>query len=122
MKVEVGSFTPQLGGNTLFLNDDTLTVSSLFFQVSKNGVNVNGSTGFTDGIKNRGKYVLDDTIKSSGRSTSYSVYQYANVGGVATQKLAGKCAITDLYQQGQFGITFDVCDMAYTIDFIAFGN
>lgn len=122
MKSEVGSFTPSTAGNTIFLDDDTLQIVSVLFQISKNGTNVNGSTGFDDSIKRRGKYCLDDTIKGSDRSTTYSMYHRKNVSGTLTDAVRGKVVTNGFVTPGQFEMSFDTADTAYTVDFIVFGS
>lgn len=121
-KFEAFSFTPSTSGNTLFLDDETLIPDFIFFQVCKNGANVNGSTGFSDGTKNRAKYCLNDTIKDSGRSTSYSVYHKKDVSNTPTIAVAGKPATGWNANAGEFVMEFDTADTAYTIDGYIIGH
>lgn len=119
---EIISFTPNIAGITYVLDDPNLIVDFAFFQVSINGSTVNAATGFTDGTKNRGKYCLDDTIKYSERSTTYSIYMKKNSGGVPVNALRGKSAANWNATPGEFVLDFDTADTAYTIDGYVVGH
>lgn len=122
MKTEVGSFTPSTSGVTVVLDDSSINVKGVFFQICKDGSNVNGSTGFDDSIKRRGKYALDDTVKSSGRSTSYSMYHKYLSGGVATNAVRGKVAANGFATAGEFVTSFDTAVAGFTVDFMVIGD
>ena len=118
MKIEIGTFTPDASSKTLVLDDDTLQIKAIHFQVSKAGTNVNLSTGFSDSIKNRAAYTTDNASKKSGRSTTYSVNHYDST----TLKLAGSIPATGFDTVGEFTMNFDNIDSSYTVDFIAYGE
>lgn len=118
MKVEVGSFTPASATATIVLDDSTINVKFVHFQVSKNGSNVNFSSGFSDSIKNRSAYATYNASKKSGRSTTYSIYHY----DASTLKLAGKIPSTGFDTAGEFTINFDNYDNTYTVDFVVIGE
>ncbi len=122
MKTECGSFTPSTSGVTLVLDDDSLVVKGVFFQICKNGTNINGSTGFDDSIKHRAKYCLRDTIEDSGRTTSYSMYHKKNSGGVATVAVAGKVITNGFANAGEVGMSFDTADTSYSVEFMVVGD
>lgn len=119
MKVEVGSFTPASSSVTVILDDDTLVIKGLEFKISKTGSNVNFSSGFTDGTTNKAEFTLYDTVKASGRTSSYCIYHKADVSGTATVKLA---AIPTSLDTGEFTLNFANYDNSYTVDFMAFGE
>ena len=121
MKIEVNSFTPASNVVIVSLDDPTIDIKAMHFQVTKNGSNINGSTGFSDSIKNRARYMLDSSIKDSGRSTAYSVLHKADVSGVSTTKLAGKVVTNGFSITGEFEMYFDNYDNTYLVDFMAIG-
>lgn len=121
MKTEVGSFTPS-ASSTVTLDDDTFQVKGIFLEVSKNGSNVNLGSGFSDSIKNRAIFSLDDTIKDSGRSTTYCVLTKKNVSGVSTISNAGKVITNGFSVAGEFSMSFDNVDNSQTINFIVVGD
>lgn len=121
MKTEAFSFTPQ-SSVSLTLDDDTMDVKGVYFQVRKNGSNVNIGTGFSDGTRNRGGYNLHDTINDTGRSTTYCVMANKNVGGVSTIANRGKVDANGFATTGEIQMTFDNVDNAYTIDGFAVGE
>lgn len=121
MKTEAGSFTPQ-ASTTLVLNDDTMDVKGVYFQIRKNGSNVNVGTGFSDGSANRGGYNLDDTVKDTGRSTTYSIMSNKNVSGASTIANRGKVDSGGFSTTGEIQMTFDNVDNSYTVDYFAIGE
>jgi hypothetical protein len=122
MKTETNSFTPTSGPCTIVLDDDTMNVKGVYFQVRKNGSNVNVGTGFSDSIKNRGGYNLDDTVQDSQRSTAYCVFNNKLSGGVSTTANRGKVNANGFSATGEIDMTFDNVDNAYTVDFFAIGD
>lgn len=121
MKVEVGSFTVSSTNVLIDLNDYTMNIRGISFQVSPTTTSsAEASTGFSDGVRNRAKSTLvDSTKRESYRSTTYAITHYKNVSGTSTRKLAGY--VTTL-SQGEFGMTFDNYDSTLTVDFIAYGD
>lgn len=122
MKSEPFSFTPSTSGVTVILDDDTLNVDFIFCQISKNGSNVNASTGFSNGVKHRAKWALDDSIKDSGRTTSYCAYHKKNSSGSAVVAVAGKPAANWNTTTGEFSMSFDTADTSYTVDGYVLGH
>ena len=122
MKCEVFSFTPSTSGVTILLNDGTLVGDFVFLQVSKNGSNVNGSEGFSDGTRHRAKYCLDDTVKDSGRTTSYAIYAHKNSSGSSAVAVAGKPSATWNGTAGQLSFDFTTADNSYTVDGYVLGH
>lgn len=122
MKIEVGSFTPNIVGNTVFLIDSTLQIKGMIFQVTKNGANVNSSEGFSDSIKHRALSVLYDTVKDSARSTSAAILHKKLSGGVAVTDLAGAPVSGGFATAGQFAMGWTTVDGTFSVDFIAIGD
>jgi hypothetical protein len=120
-KVEVGSFTVNSGTVSVSLDDYTMNVRGVSFQVTPSTTSsAEASTGFSDGVKNRSKSILvDSTKRESYRSTTYAIMHYRNVSGTSTRKLAGY--VTGL-PQGEINMTFDNYDATLTVDFIAYGD
>lgn len=121
MKTESGSFTPQ-STTILSLDDATMDVKGVYFQVRKNGSNINVGTGFSDSIKNRGGYNLDDTVKDSGRSTTYSIMSNKNVSGASTIANRGKVDTNGFATTGEITMSFANVDNSYVVDFFAIGD
>lgn len=121
MKVEVGSFTVNSSSVSLTLDDYTLNVKGIFFQVTPSTTSsAEASTGFGDGVSHRSKSILvDGTKHESYRSSTYDIMHWRNVSGTSTRKLAGY--ITSL-PQGEINMTFDNYDATLTVDFIAYGD
>ena len=119
---EAFSFTPSTSGNTVLLNNSALNVDFIFCQVSKNGSNVNESTGFSDGTRHRAVYTLDDTVKDSGRTTSYCIYAHKNNGGTSAVAVAGHPGANWNTTAGEFIMAFDTADSSYTVDGYVLGH
>jgi len=121
MKVEVGSFTVNSTNVLIDLNDYTMNVRGISFQVTPSTTSsAESSTGFSDGTRNRSKSILvDSTKRESYRSTTYAIMHYRNVSGTSTRKLAG---YVTSFSQGEFGMTFDNYDATLTVDFIVYGD
>lgn len=124
MKVEVGSFTVNSSTMTGCLDDYTINIKSIHFQISPNSVNsAEESTGFSDSVKNRAKSTLVSSAKKeSKRTTSYAITHYKDVSGTTTRVIAGKVDVGGFATTGEFTMTFDDYDPSYTIDFIAYGE
>ncbi len=124
MKSEAGSFLSTGSTEIIVLNDDTINVKAIFFQISKNSTSTAvASTGFSDSIANRAKAILEDSSKhESKRSTTYSILHYENVSGTVTLKIAGKVPANGFSTTGEFVVDFDNYDSTWPIDFMVIGD
>lgn len=115
MKTEVISFTPDDSVVAVILNDDTITVDSIELEVVKPGSTVNLGKGYSDGVRNKAIYTLDDTIKNTGVTETYCAYAKKNVSGVATVAIAGKPQVDGFATTGEVWFDFDNYDANYII-------
>lgn len=123
-KVEVGSFNVFTSPMTVILDDDTINVKAIHFQVCPTGTTGEASTGFTDGVKHRAKSLLvTSTKRESKRSVTYGITHYKDVGGVTTLKLAGKPTAGGLGVAGEFELEFAAgFDSSIPVDFMVIGD
>lgn len=121
-KYEAFSFTPGTPTSTVLLNDGTLVPDFIYCQVSKNGSNVNGSEGFSDGTRHRARWSLDDTVKSSGRTTAACISAKKNSAGTAVDAVVGAPNATWNTTAGQFTMAFSTADTSYTVDGYVIGH
>ncbi len=124
MKVEAGTFSANSSSVTALLNDDTLNIKGILFQISPDTtVTSEASTGFSDGMTNRSKSLLvTSTKRESHRSTTYSVLHYKDISGTSTRKIAGKLATGGLTTAGEFTMDFTNYDASIPIDFMVYGD
>lgn len=122
MKTEVGTLTADNSDVTVILEDDTLNIRGICFEVSPNSTSVGeASTGFSDGTRNRSKSLLvTSTKRESKRSSTYAITHYKDVSGTTTRKIAGY--ITYISTPGEFTLHFDNYDTAYPIDYFVLGD
>lgn len=123
MKTETGSFSVNTSSITVLLNDDTINIKSIFFQVGKDSTtSAEESSGFTDGVSHRSRSTLiSGSLKESKRSTAYSIIHYRDVSGVSTRKIAGKVVTGGLSTAGEFEMSFDSYDVNTPIDYMVIG-
>lgn len=121
MKVEKFSFAPNIAGNTLVLNDDTLQVKAITLTVTKTGSTVAQGSGHDDSIARGGQCVLG-TPENSDRSSSYSIFIKKDVSGTATNAVRGKVGGAGFSNVGEIEFTFDTADSGYVVDGLAFGD
>ena len=122
MKTESFSFTIDDSVVAVILDDTTFNVDSIILTVVKNGSTVNQSNGYSDGARNKCVWTLDDTIKSSGITETYSAYAKKNVSNVATVAVAGKPQVDGFSTPGEIWFDFDNHDVNYTVIGMAFGH
>lgn len=124
MKVETGTFSVNSSSATILLEDDTINIKGIFFQIGADSTTVaEESSGFTDGTRNRAKSTLVTSSKrESKRSTTYCITHYRDVSGTTTRKIAGKIAAGGLSTPGEFAMTFDNYDVNIPIDFTVVGD
>jgi len=122
MKREVFEITPDNSVVAAILNDDTMIVDAISIEVIKPGSTVNLGHGYSDGTNNKCIYTLDDTIKNSGISETYSIYCKKNVSGVATVAIAGKPQTNGFETPGEIWFDFANYDASYTIIGLAIGH
>lgn len=121
MKTEVGTCTADISDITVILDDDTINIRGIFFQISPTTSTGEASTGFSDGTKNRAKSLLvTNTKRESKRTTSYAITHYKDVSGTTERKIAGY--LTDISTPGEFSMHFDSLDATIPIDFMVVGD
>ncbi len=124
MKTEVGTFSLNSSSATILLEDDTLNIKGIYFQVSTNSTTTSEeSSGFTDGVRNRSKSTLvSSTLRESKRSSTYCITHYKDVSGTATRKIASKVAANGLDTPGEFSLDSDNYDATISIDYWVVGD
>lgn len=123
MKVEVNTFSLNNSSATILLEDDTINIKGIYFQVAPTSSTGESSTGFTDGTRNRAKSLLvTSTQRKSYRSNNYCITHYKEVGGVPTCKVAAKIATGGLSTPGEFELTVDYFDATINIDYMVIGD
>lgn len=123
MKVEVGSFSPASSTVVLLLDDSTINVRGIHFQISPTSTTGEASTGFSDGTRHRAKSLLViSTSRTSKRSTTNAITHYKWVSGAATLKIAGKPTETGFSTPGEVEMTFSTYDPSISIDFMVIGD
>lgn len=121
MKVETGSFTPTGTTTVILLDDSTINIKGVYFQISPTSSIGEASTGFSDGVRHRSKSLLvTSTKRESKRSTTNAITHYKDVSGATTLKIAGKP--TDLSVAGEIEMTFTTYDPSISIDFMVIGD
>lgn len=121
MRVETGSFSPTGTTTVILLDDSTINIKGVYFQISPTGTTGEASTGFSDGTRHRAKSLLvTSTKRESKRSTTQAITHYKDVSGVTTLKIAGKP--TDISIPGELEMTFATFDPSIAIDFMVIGD
>jgi len=122
MKVERGSFTVNSSNVGILLNDDTINVTDIWFQVVHASSGTSGaSSGFSDGTDEEAQSVLAyDSTSVTNSSSSYAITHYKRVSGSNVLKLAGN--VTDLSTPGEIYMSFSTYDPSLTVKFLAKGT
>lgn len=123
MKIETGSFTPSGSTVVLLLNDGSLNVKGIQFQISPTSSVGEASTGFSDGVRHRAKSLLvTSTKRESKRNISNAITHYKDVSGTTTLKIAGKPSASGFSTPGEVELTFSTYDPSISIDFMVIGD
>lgn len=120
MKTEVGSFTPASGTVTVYLNDATLDPKGIFFEVGKNGSNVNYSSGFSDTVGHKSAWTFKQgSLEDSGRSGTKAILHKKIATTPIVTALEATCTA---FRTGEFDVNFTTYDNSYTVNFMVVGD
>lgn len=123
MKTEVGSFSAASSTVVVLLNDSSINVKGVYFQISPISTTGESSTGFSDGTTSRAKSLLIvSTHRESRRSTVNAITHYKWENSSTTLKIAGKPSATGFNTTGEFEMTFSTYDPSISIDFMVIGD